>query len=205
MKGFCTTWPYLIALATLTSSGGQLRAGDLYDKTPTKAQPTALPKAAEIQSFAAYPTRIDLKGMDDAHQLLLTATLTGGGVQDLTSDTHYEVEDTTVARITPSGRVLPVGNGSTEIVATFAGKTVRVPVSAQNCDVNLPINFGNQIVPIFTKLGCNSGGCHGRRAAKMASSSRCSASSRRWITWPWSRRPVAGDSSWPLRTTVCCC
>src|SRR5437870_10934364 len=29
-------------------------------------------------------------------------------------------------------------------------------------DVNLPINFGNQIVPIFTKLGCNSGGCHGK-------------------------------------------
>ena len=27
---------------------------------------------------------------------------------------------------------------------------------------NLPINFGNQIVPIFTKLGCNGGGCHGK-------------------------------------------
>ena len=29
-------------------------------------------------------------------------------------------------------------------------------------DANLPINFANQIVPIFTKLGCNSGGCHGK-------------------------------------------
>src|SRR5262245_64415140 len=29
-------------------------------------------------------------------------------------------------------------------------------------DTQLPINFGNQIVPIFTKLGCNSGGCHGK-------------------------------------------
>src|SRR5919205_787918 len=29
-------------------------------------------------------------------------------------------------------------------------------------DADLPINFSNQIVPIFTKLGCNSGGCHGK-------------------------------------------
>ncbi len=29
-------------------------------------------------------------------------------------------------------------------------------------DTDLPINFTNQIVPIFTKLGCNSGGCHGK-------------------------------------------
>ena len=27
---------------------------------------------------------------------------------------------------------------------------------------NLPINFPNQIVPIFSKLGCNGGGCHGK-------------------------------------------
>ena len=33
-------------------------------------------------------------------------------------------------------------------------------------DVNLPINFGNQIVPIFTKLGCNSGGCHGKASGQ---------------------------------------
>ena len=32
--------------------------------------------------------------------------------------------------------------------------------------MNLPINFGNQIVPIFTKLGCNSGGCHGKASGQ---------------------------------------
>ena len=30
----------------------------------------------------------------------------------------------------------------------------------------LPINFKNQIVPIFTKLGCNSGGCHGKASGQ---------------------------------------
>jgi hypothetical protein len=32
--------------------------------------------------------------------------------------------------------------------------------------VNLPINFTNQIVPIFTKLGCNAGGCHGKASGQ---------------------------------------
>ncbi|MGL4552731.1 MAG: DUF1553 domain-containing protein [Gemmataceae bacterium] len=39
-------------------------------------------------------------------------------------------------------------------------------MTAVSCDVELPINFGNQIVPIFTKLGCNSGGCHGKQSGQ---------------------------------------
>src|SRR5439155_6606222 len=41
-----------------------------------------------------------------------------------------------------------------------------VPVACTSCDENLPINSGNQIVPIFTKLGCNSGGCHGKASGQ---------------------------------------
>ena len=46
--------------------------------------------------------------------------------------------------------------------ASYGGKTVNVAVRTEACDVTLPINFPNHIVPIFTKLGCNSGGCHGK-------------------------------------------
>src|SRR5215470_11218182 len=39
-------------------------------------------------------------------------------------------------------------------------------ITADGCDVNLPIHFANQVVPIFTKLGCNSGGCHGKASGQ---------------------------------------
>src|SRR5438876_7672136 len=65
-----------------------------------------------------------------------------------------------------SGRVLPLANGTTEIIAQYGDKLARVPVSVQDVDVNLPINFTNQIVPIFTKLGCNAGGCHGKASGQ---------------------------------------
>src|SRR5262249_38862986 len=52
------------------------------------------------------------------------------------------------------------------IKASYGDKVVTIPVRAEAVDVALPINFGNQIVPIFTKLGCNSGGCHGKASGQ---------------------------------------
>ncbi|MCI0699962.1 MAG: DUF1549 and DUF1553 domain-containing protein, partial [Planctomycetia bacterium] len=65
-----------------------------------------------------------------------------------------------------AGRVVPRENGTSEIVANFGGKSVRVPLTVKGMGENLPLNFTNQVVPIFTKLGCNSGGCHGKLAGQ---------------------------------------
>jgi hypothetical protein len=157
----------LLAIVVLTYAGGSLRAGDLYSgKEPAKLDPVALPKPADIKSFTASPTQIALKGMDDAQQLVLTAELQSGQLQDLTPDVKYEVADTKIVRVTSTGRVIPLTNGATEITAAYGDKVVKVPVATASCDVNLPINFPNQIVPIFTKLGCNSGGCHGKASGQ---------------------------------------
>ena len=39
-------------------------------------------------------------------------------------------------------------------------------MTATSVGDNLPINFANQVVPVFTKLGCNSGGCHGKASGQ---------------------------------------
>lgn len=159
-------WLVLTALAALTCSGERLSAADQYN---TKAAPTEqvkLPTPAEVQSLAVQPTQVKLIGMDDAMQLILTATLAGNKLQDLTGDVKYEVADPKVARVTTGGRVIPAGNGTTEVTITYGDKSLKVAIAAEKMDENLPINFGNQIVPIFTKLGCNSGGCHGKASGQ---------------------------------------
>jgi hypothetical protein len=166
MRGRFTSKAVLIALAATTCSVGQLTAGDLYNKEPTKTATVALPKPSEIQALVASPAQINLKGADDAQQIILTARLADGRLQDLTGDVTYEAADPKIARVSTSGRVIPLANGATEITARYGDKAVKVPVSAASIDVNLPINFGNQIVPIFTKLGCNSGGCHGKASGQ---------------------------------------
>jgi hypothetical protein len=162
--------PVLTALAAtaagLTFSGGHLYAGDLYGKDLPKSDDVVLPKPSEVKTLAAQPARIALKGGDDAAQLILTATLEGGRLQDLSGDVRYEVADRKIVRVTSTGRVLPLGNGRTEITARYGKHTITVPLTAEHVGEDLPINFGNQVVPVFTKLGCNSGGCHGKASGQ---------------------------------------
>src|SRR5439155_20272107 len=63
-------------------------------------------------------------------------------------------------------RVLPRANGTTTITARFGSHTAAVPVEVTAVGEELPINFPNQIVPVFTKLGCNAGNCHGKQSGQ---------------------------------------
>src|SRR5437867_3484332 len=161
MKGTRKSWLVLLALAALTSSGGN-RAADLYNQKTAKGDTVPMPNAADVKDLAAYPAQVTLKGLDDSAQLVITGNLTGGRKQDLSGDVKYEIANPAVARITTAGRIIPLANGTTEIRAIYGERVAKVTLKSESCDVSLPINFPNQIVPIFTKLGCNSGGCHGK-------------------------------------------
>ena len=58
--------------------------------------------------------------------------------------------------------VTPLGDGEATITATIGKLKSVVKVKVEQFGVVQPINFANQIVPLFTKAGCNSGGCHGK-------------------------------------------
>jgi hypothetical protein len=162
MQGPRRFWPVLAIAGALALSSGPLFGQSLYNKTPVKTDQAALPKPAEVKALVAFPTGVALRGIEDSRQLIITAQLLSGREQDLSGDVQYQVADPKVARVTSAGRVIPLANGTTEIVAAYGDKAVKVALTTASCDVNLPINFPNQIVPIFTKLGCNSGGCHGK-------------------------------------------
>jgi hypothetical protein len=155
----------VLALA-LSALSGAARAGDLYGSDAPRPDAAALPPPSEVRSLTAQPEAVTLRGMDDARQLVLTAALNGGRLQDLTGVVRYLVADPRVARVTDSGRIVPTGNGSTTITAAFGDRSVTVRVTATHCDALLPINFANQVVPVFTKLGCSAGGCHGKASGQ---------------------------------------
>src|SRR5438067_12019548 len=67
------------ALAATLALGGLSRAAE-----PTP--PAALPKPAEVRALEASPAKLALKGGDDAPQLVVTAALTNGRLQDLSGD-----------------------------------------------------------------------------------------------------------------------
>jgi hypothetical protein len=110
---------------------------------------------------------IRLVGREAHQQLLVTAHLAAGELRDVTRAVRYNAEPTGIVQISPGGDVTPLHDGTATITAT-AGKesTANLKVNVQRSAESLPINFANQIVPVFTKAGCNTGGCHGKSSGQ---------------------------------------
>ncbi len=116
--------------------------------------------AAPAADLTIFPATVTIRGADDAPQLLVTAS--GVRPLDLTATASYAVSNPAIVRVEKDGRVYPLANGSAEIVATHAGQSAKATVTVTGMEAARPINFANHIEPVFTKLGCNSGGCHGK-------------------------------------------
>src|SRR5262245_24666705 len=129
------------AIALLAVSDDRLHAGDLYKTNSASGNAAPLPPPDQVQTLTPYPSQIKLKGSDDAQQLVLTGGLAEGRSQDLSEDVKYTIADPKIARVTSSGRVIPLADGHTEITASYGPKTVKIPVTAEAIDQNLPINF----------------------------------------------------------------
>ncbi len=107
-----------------------------------------------------------LRGADSREQLVVTATLADGRMLDATARANYRVEPQGVVVVDATGLVQPLTDGLATVVASVPGAEARLAVQVAHFSDELPINFSNQISPIFTKLGCNSGGCHGKASGQ---------------------------------------
>jgi hypothetical protein len=145
----------LALLITMTGSG--LFAG-----------PTATPIVGEgeLRSLSALPEKVVLRGADQVQQLVVTGHFANGGVRDVTHDAVLHVVHPTVARVERGGLLVALKKGTTEVVAEVQGKSVKVPITVEGADREQAINFSNEIVPIFSKLGCNAGACHGKASGQ---------------------------------------
>jgi Protein of unknown function (DUF1549)/Protein of unknown function (DUF1553) len=108
-----------------------------------------------------------LDGQDARQQLVVTGKFSTGQLRDLSSKASYEVEPAGIVDVKPSGFVVPKADGTATITAkTAEGPSGSIRVSVIHFANDPPVNFPNQVVPIFTKLGCNSGGCHGKASGQ---------------------------------------
>jgi len=161
-----TRWAALLALAALSGAAAPLTAADAEKKVPERTELAPLPTPAEVQSLAIIPPAVQLKSSDATAQLIVTGTLAQGRQQDLSGGVDYQVADRKIVQVTSTGRVLPLASGKTEVTVSYGGQHAKVTVQTENIETELPINFGNQVVPVFTKMGCNTGGCHGKMSGQ---------------------------------------
>jgi len=147
--------------AALVFSGGTLAQEFLTDPAP----PSAIGLHARTDGAADESLR--LRGPDARQQLLVTAKFTNGLRRDFTSRVRYEVEPAGIVKVEKNGLLSPLADGVATVKAISAGGlSASMPVTVEKFREAIPVNFPNQIVPIFTKAGCNGGGCHGKSAGQ---------------------------------------
>jgi hypothetical protein len=106
-------------------------------------------------------------GPDARLQLVVDGKHASGQVRDLSSEASYKASPEGVVRIDSGGFVTPLANGQATVTATSAGgQSAKAVLTVKSFDQTPPIHFANDIVPIFTKLGCNAGGCHGKASGQ---------------------------------------
>ncbi|HMC26619.1 MAG TPA: S-layer protein, partial [Verrucomicrobiae bacterium] len=116
-------------------------------------------------SAAAQPLR--LRGAGAKQQLLIAGIAEDGTIRDLTREVRYQVSPSTIARVDTNGVLHPLADGKATVSAKISsGAAASLPLVVSNFKADPPINFANEIVPIFTKAGCNSGGCHGKSSGQ---------------------------------------
>ena len=122
----------------------------------------AAPSALELTAQTGEAKKaFQLKGKHARQQLVATAAEAGKEV-DVTRSAKYSANPANVVAISSKGLVTPLGDGEATITAATGGLKSEVKVKVVEYEVVQPINFANEIVPIFTKAGCNGGGCHGK-------------------------------------------
>lgn len=137
------------------SSGIELAANGANPLSPEKV----------VESLTVEPSEVVLHIANRRQQLLVTAIDRSGRNLDVTRDAEFVTEDPTVASVSRA-KVRALKDGSTNLLVRFGGREARVKVRVAGSNEIRPVHFANDIVPILSKLGCNSGGCHGKASGQ---------------------------------------
>ncbi|RFC41914.1 MAG: Protein of unknown function (DUF1549), partial [Verrucomicrobia bacterium] len=112
------------------------------------------------------PAPLKLRGKGTRFQLLVSGGLSDGGLRDCTNAVSYAATPAGVVEVSEKGLLSVVSDGTAKVTASLGGHATELEVQVVDAGKEEPINFANQIVPIFTKASCNSGGCHGKAAGQ---------------------------------------
>ncbi|HUT91542.1 MAG TPA: DUF1549 and DUF1553 domain-containing protein [Thermoguttaceae bacterium] len=75
------------------------------------------------------------------------------------------VADANLARL-EGNTLYPVADGRTTLAIEHAGQSVTIPVTVKDAQARPPVSFKRDVMPVFSRAGCNVGACHGAARGK---------------------------------------
>ena len=125
--------------------------------------PTSL---ATLTKIAILPSSVSITGPHYNQQLVVEGTFLDGHQEDLTSRATLAVSDPDLGTLNKDHVFSPASDGHATITATLRGHRATAQLSISKYSTASTWSFRNDVLPVMTKVGCNSGPCHGAAAGK---------------------------------------
>ncbi len=130
------------------------------------AEPVSVFTDAAVESISVLPAQVSLKYLSDRQSIVVQAHLADGSTRDVTSLAEIHVQDPQIFSIRGS-HVIPHLQGETIAKVSWQGAESELPLLiADSVEAERPLRFRNDILPVLTRAGCNSGKCHGAASGK---------------------------------------
>ncbi|HUY36679.1 MAG TPA: DUF1549 and DUF1553 domain-containing protein [Pirellulales bacterium] len=118
-------------------------------------------RAAGDDQLVLQPTELTFADAYARRQLLVR--LSG---RDVTADCLYESSNSKVVAVDEGGYVVAAGPGAAVVTVRLGGRRIEIPATVLAYDSGRVVDFTNEVVPLLSRFGCNSGGCHGKASGQ---------------------------------------
>ncbi len=131
---------------------------------PATTAPAA-PVNRQLTRLEILPPQVTLSTRQSRQVVAVQATYSDGITEDVTAQAKPRLSNTELARW-EKNVLYPVADGECELIVEHGGRAVTAPVKVTKAGEERPISFRLDVMPVFMRSGCNTGGCHGAARGK---------------------------------------
>src|SRR5262245_14185669 len=122
--------------------------------------------SAQAGTLRIVPGDVTLTGPHASQRLLVVDEAAGDVVADVTTKATFTSSAAAVAAVDKQGMVQAKADGEAVIRAQVGEQLATVKVKVAKTKEPFAWSFRNHVTPVLTRVGCNSGACHGALAGK---------------------------------------
>ncbi len=152
-----------VPLATAKESAGLERPSLARREPPIEKE--SLHPADKLAAIEVEPQQIKISGKYDVVQLLVTGRLESGDLVDVTRMVQVDGAGG-VVDVSPRGLLCAKADGRAELTFSLGPLAAKATVEVAGADAELHPLFIRDCMPVISRMGCNSGTCHGANKGK---------------------------------------
>lgn len=125
-----------------------------------------LPSTVAAADLTVLPSVLEFTGQDTIHGVVVSFTDDEGAVTDVTGRVSFEIDKPQLVSVDQRGMVTAQSTGEATLTVKLDTWSVSVPISVTALQQQRIASFKQDVLPILTRSGCNTGSCHGKLAGQ---------------------------------------